>query len=196
MSFNYVQKCCEKSLPKRNSPFYFTRAHATGFMETIISQLHSCTCACIFHPLPLPGAAATDFSPSWVVTSSQTDVIWTIFFFFFRGGRSSSTVWPPMEPGDPQPLHQQLPGVKSAAAGARRAPSYCMGAKYYCKKRGEGDGLSLVARKWVPEQQLNFILTLSPSSFPFEMHIRFYFTGDLNALLTAEITNLIWTWDF
>lgn len=77
-----------------------------------------------------------------------------------------------------------------------------MGVEYYFKEGGEKEGgwgwveISLVARMWVPEQQSNFILTFSPSSFPFQMHIRFYFTGELNALLTAEITNLIWNWGF
>lgn len=69
MSSNYGQKCCEKSLPERNSPFYFTGAHATGFMETIISQLNSCTCACIFPPS----------SPAW----SGSDRFLTIMGCYF-----------------------------------------------------------------------------------------------------------------
>lgn len=56
----------------------------------------------------------------------------------FRGDTPVLPCDPKAELGDPQPLHQQLPGVKPAAAGAGRAPSYCMGEEYYCKKRGGG----------------------------------------------------------
>lgn len=61
------------------------------------------------------------------------------------------------------------------------------------KKGGNESSSQKMGSRTTIKLYFNF---LSFPASPFQMHIRFYFTGDLNALLTAEITNLIWNWGF
>lgn len=210
MSFNYGQKCCEKKpIRKKLPPFILLGLMLRVFWKQFYRNLILVPVLVFSHPLPLPWVGATDFSPSRAVTSLPPRLMRFGRFWFFggecEGGGSYIVVTPKQSQGNPQQLHQQLPGCKICSSRSEAGAQLFHGSLILFQggRRRGGLGvvvvvveISLVARMWVPEQQSNFILTFSPSSFPFQMHIRFYFTGELNALLTAEITNLIWNWGF
>lgn len=111
----------KRAYPKETPPFISPGLMLRVLWKQLYRNLILVPVLVFSHPLPLPGAAATDFSPSWVVTSSQTHAIWTIFGFFISGGHSSSTVWPQS-------------GVGGSAAVAPAAPG--------CKTRGSRSGTS------------------------------------------------------
>lgn len=111
-SFNYGQKCCQKSPSEINSPFPLAGAHAKGFMETILSQLNSCTCACVFPPSS-PALSGSDrflTITGCYFPSSQTNAIWKIFFFWW-GSLQFYLGDPKAKPGETAAVAPAAPGV-------------------------------------------------------------------------------------
>lgn len=188
----------ERAYQKETPPFLLLGLMLRVLWKQFYSNFIFVPALVFSHPLLLPWVGATDFSPPWAVTSLSPSLIWGISLRGWWCVFSYTVGTPKQSQGNQQQLQPAAPALRSAAAEWCRRPAISWELNIISRReaRWGGGKISLVDRMWVPEKQSNFILTFSPSSFPFQMHIRFYFTWVRNALLTAEITNLIWNWDF